>query len=183
MMQRPVLSGVLATVGERSHNVRIVRKLFGLPDDDLFDEGLEQRLRGFQKVAGLVPNGWLTEHTYKVICRVKNYSESGEATVTASVVGAVVSGLPVAMVTSNSFEDKTAFWISFLGGLIAIGIGVGKFYQWWKRSIETNFEQSQCLLALSDKVGEIVEQIERIEARQVAIKNEITPLIRKANSE
>ena len=182
-MQSSAPSGVMATIGERSHKVRTVRRLFGLSDDDLFDDKLEQRLRGFQKIAGLVPNGWLTEHTFNVLCRVKNYSDDGGATVSMAVLGSVASGLPLAVATSNTFEDKTTFWVTFLGGLIAIGIGVGKFYQWWKRSIESNYQHGQSLQALSDKVGEIVEQIERIEARQVAIKNDIAPLIRKVANE
>jgi hypothetical protein len=183
MIQRPVLSGVLSTAGERSHYVRTVRRLFGLPDDDLFDEKLEQRLRGFQQVAGLVPNGWLTEHTYRVLCRVKNYSDDrGEATVTLSVAGAVATGLPVA-VAMSTFEDRSTFLVSFIGGLIAIGLGVGKFYQWWKRSIETSFAQEQTLKLLTDRVEELVCQIERIEARQLTIKNDIDPLIRRANGE
>lgn len=171
-------SGVLAVNGESSHYVRTVRMLFGLPDSDLFDEKLEQRLRGFQRVAGLVPSGWLTEHTFNVLCRVKNYSDAGEATVSLAVAGSVATGLPVVMAVSQ-FEDRSTFLISFIGGLVAIGLGVGKFYQWWKKSVETSYEASQTLKELSDRVNEVVCQIERIEARQLTIKSRIEPMIGK----
>jgi hypothetical protein len=45
---------ILAVQGESSETIRGVRRLLALPDSDLFDEPMEQRLRGFQTVAGLV---------------------------------------------------------------------------------------------------------------------------------
>ena len=175
--------GVLAVRGESSETVRSVRRLLALPDSDLFDEPLEQRLRGFQTVAGLVPNGWLTELTYHRLRNVKGVSDDrGEATLTAAMVGSVLSGSPliVALASTESLANGTAFTISLLVGLLTIGLGAGKIYKAWKAGVEADIlhiendrKHAQVLTDLCAKFENVMEQVERIESRQLALKTKI----------
>jgi len=175
--------GVLAVRGESSETVRSVRRLLALPDSDLFDEPLEQRLRGFQTVAGLVPNGWLTELTYHRLRNVKGVSDDrGEATLTAAMVGSVVSGSPliVALASTESLANGTAFIISLFVGLMTIGLGAGKIYKAWKAGVEADIlhiendrKHAQVLTDLCAKFENVMEQVERIESRQLALKTKI----------
>ena len=107
-------SDILAVQGESSEMVRGVRRLLALPDSDLFDEPMEQRLRGFQTVAGLVPNGWLTGLTYDRLRAVKGLSsDRGVATVSMAMVGSVVSGSPLIVALVNEdFTNGTAMVVS-----------------------------------------------------------------------
>lgn len=175
--------GVLAVRGESSETVRGVRRLLALPDSDLFDEPLEQRLRGFQTVAGLVPNGWLTELTYHRLKNVKGVSDDrGEATLTAAMVGSVVSGSPliVALASTESLANGTAFIISLFVGLMTIGLGAGKIYKAWKAGVEADIlhiendrKHAKVLEELCAKFNDVIEQVERIESRQLALKTKI----------
>jgi hypothetical protein len=175
--------GVLAVRGESSETVRGVRRLLGLPDSDLFDEPLEQRLRGFQTVAGLVPNGWLTELTYHRLRNVKGVSrDRGEATLTTAMAGSVVSGSPliVALASTENLANGTTFIISLLVGLLTIGLGAGKIYKAWKSAIEADIlhienekKHAQVLESLCGKFEDVIEQVERIESRQLALKTKI----------
>lgn len=175
--------GVLAVRGESSETVRGVRRLLALPDSDLFDEPLEQRLRGFQTVAGLVPNGWLTELTYHRLRNVKGVSDDrGEATLTMAMVGSVASGSPliVALASTESLANGTAFTISLLVGLLTIGLGAGKIYKAWKAGVEADIlhiendrKHAQVLSDLCAKFNDVIEQVERIESRQLALKTKI----------
>lgn len=175
--------GVLAVRGESSETVRGVRRLLALPDSDLFDESLEQRLRGFQTVAGLVPNGWLTELTYQRLRAVKGVSvDRGEATLTMAMAGSVLSGSPliVALASTESLANGTAFTISLLVGLLTIGLGAGKIYKAWKAGVEADIlhiendrKHAQILSDLCDKFNDVIEQVERIESRQLALKTKI----------
>ena len=175
--------GVLAVRGESSETVRGVRRLLALPDSDLFDEPLEQRLRGFQTVAGLVPNGWLTELTYHRLRNVKGVSDDrGEATLTMAMAGSVVSGSPliVALASTESLANGTAFTISLLVGLLTIGLGAGKIYKAWKAGVEADIlhiendrKHAQVLTDLCAKFENVIEQVERIESRQLALKTKI----------
>lgn len=190
-VQRAV--GILAVAGERSEDVREVRRLLALPDSDLFDEPLEQRLRGFQHVAGLVPNGWLTELTYHRLRNVKGVSvDRGEATLTAAMVGSVVSGSPlfVALASSENLTNGTAFIISLFVGLITIGLGAGKIYKAWKDGVEADIlhienekRHAQILQDLCDKFENVIEQVERIELRQLTVKMQIDNLIKDKGTE
>lgn len=175
--------GVLAVRGESSETVRGVRRLLALPDSDLFDEPLEQRLRGFQTVAGLVPNGWLTELTYHRLRNVKGVSDDrGEATLTASMIGSVVTGSPliVALASTESLANGTAFIISLFVGLMTLGLGAGKIYKAWKAGVEADIlhiendrKHAQVLSDLCAKFNDVIEQVERIESRQLALKTKI----------
>lgn len=175
--------GVLAVRGESSETVRGVRRLLALPDSDLFDEPLEQRLRGFQTVAGLVPNGWLTELTYHRLRNVKGVSDDrGEATLTAAMVGSVVTGSPliVALASTESLANGTAFIISLFVGLMTLGLGAGKIYKAWKAGVEADIlhiendrKHAQVLTDLCAKFENVMEQVERIESRQLALKTKI----------
>ena len=180
-VQRAV--GILAVAGERSEDVREVRRLLALPDSDLFDESLEQRLRGFQHVAGLVPNGWLTELTYHRLRNAKGVSsDRGEATLTAAMLGSVVSGSPliVALASNENLTNGTAYVISLFVGLITIGLGAGKIYKAWKAGVEAGIlhienekRHAQVLQDLCDRFENVIEQVERIESRQLALKTKI----------
>jgi hypothetical protein len=175
--------GVLAVRGESSETVRGVRRLLALPDSDLFDESLEQRLRGFQTVAGLVPNGWLTELTYHRLRNVKGVSDDrGEATLTMAMAGSVLTGSPliVALASTESLANGTAFTISLLVGLLTIGLGAGKIYKAWKAGVEADIlhiendrKHAQVLTDLCAKFENVMEQVERIESRQLALKTKI----------
>jgi len=175
--------GVLAVRGESSETVRDVRRLLALPDSDLFDEPLEQRLRGFQTVAGLVPNGWLTELTYDRLKAVKGVSKDrGEATLTTAMVGSVVSGSPliVALASTENLTNGTTFIISLLVGLLTIGLGAGKIYKAWKSAIEADIlhienekKHAEVLESLCARFEDVIEQVERIESRQLALKTKI----------
>ena len=175
--------GVLAVRGESSETVRGVRRLLALPDSDLFDEPLEQRLRGFQTVAGLVPNGWLTELTYHRLRNVKGVSDDrGEATLSMAMAGSVLSGSPliVALASTESLANGTAFTISLLVGLLTIGLGAGKIYKAWKAGVEADIlhiendrKHAQVLTDLCAKFENVIEQVERIESRQLALKTKI----------
>ena len=175
--------GVLAVRGESSETVRGVRRLLALPDSDLFDEPLEQRLRGFQTVAGLVPNGWLTELTYHRLRNVKGVSsDGGEATLSMAMAGSVLSGSPliVALASTESLANGTAFTISLLVGLLTIGLGAGKIYKAWKAGVEADIlhiendrKHAQVLTDLCAKFENVIEQVERIESRQLALKTKI----------
>ena len=175
--------GVLAVRGESSETVRGVRRLLALPDSDLFDEPLEQRLRGFQTVAGLVPNGWLTELTYHRLRNVKGVSsDGGEATLSMAMAGSVLSGSPliVALASTESLANGTAFTISLLVGLLTIGLGAGKIYKAWKAGVEADIlhiendrKHAQVLTDLCAKFENVMEQVERIESRQLALKTKI----------
>lgn len=181
--------GVLAVRGESSETVRGVRRLLALPDSDLFDEPLEQRLRGFQTVAGLVPNGWLTELTYHRLRNVKGVSDDrGEATLTAAMVGSVLSGSPliVALASTESLANGTAFTISLLVGLLTIGLGAGKIYKAWKAGVEADIlhiendrKHAQVLTDLCAKFENVMEQVERIESRQLALKTKIDQIAKE----
>ena len=181
--------GVLAVRGESSETVRSVRRLLALPDSDLFDEPLEQRLRGFQTVAGLVPNGWLTELTYHRLRNVKGVSDDrGEATLTAAMVGSVLSGSPliVALASTESLANGTAFTISLLVGLLTIGLGAGKIYKAWKAGVEADIlhiendrKHAQVLTDLCAKFENVMEQVERIESRQLALKTKIDQIAKE----
>jgi hypothetical protein len=175
--------GVLAVRGESSETVRSVRRLLALPDSDLFDEPMEQRLRGFQTVAGLVPNGWLTELTYHRLRNVKGVSDDrGEATLTMAMAGSVLTGSPliVALASTESLANGTAFTISLLVGLLTIGLGAGKIYKAWKAGVEADIlhiendrKHAQVLTDLCAKFENVMEQVERIESRQLALKTKI----------
>ena len=175
--------GVLAVRGESSETVRGVRRLLALPDSDLFDEPMEQRLRGFQTVAGLVPNGWLTELTYHRLRNVKGVSsDGGEATLSMAMAGSVLSGSPliVALASTESLANGTAFTISLLVGLLTIGLGAGKIYKAWKAGVEADIlhiendrKHAQVLTDLCAKFENVMEQVERIESRQLALKTKI----------
>ena len=175
--------GVLAVRGESSETVRGVRRLLALPDSDLFDEPMEQRLRGFQTVAGLVPNGWLTELTYHRLRNVKGVSsDGGEATLSMAMAGSVLSGSPliVALASTESLANGTAFTISLLVGLLTIGLGAGKIYKAWKAGVEADIlhiendrKHAQVLTDLCAKFENVIEQVERIESRQLALKTKI----------
>jgi hypothetical protein len=175
--------GILAVHGERSETVRDVRRLLALPDSDLFDESLEQRLRGFQTVAGLVPNGWLTELTYHRLRNVKGVSDDrGEATLTMAMAGSVLTGSPliVALASTESLANGTAFTISLLVGLLTIGLGAGKIYKAWKAGVEADIlhiendrKHARVLTDLCAKFENVMEQVERIESRQLALKTKI----------
>lgn len=175
--------GVLAVRGESSETVRGVRRLLALPDSDLFDEPLEQRLRGFQTVAGLVPNGWLTELTYHRLRNVKGVSDDrGEATLTAAMVGSVITGSPliVALASTESLANGTAFIISLFVGLMTLGLGAGKIYKAWKSGVEADIlhiendrKHAKILEELCAKFNDVIEQVERIESRQLALKTKI----------
>lgn len=175
--------GVLAVRGESSETVRGVRRLLALPDSDLFDEPLEQRLRGFQTVAGLVPNGWLTELTYHRLRNVKGVSDDrGEATLTAAMVGSVITGSPliVALASTESLANGTAFIISLFVGLMTLGLGAGKIYKAWKAGVEADIlhiendrKHAKVLEELCAKFNDVIEQVERIESRQLALKTKI----------
>jgi hypothetical protein len=175
--------GVLAVRGESSETVRGVRRLLALPDSDLFDEPMEQRLRGFQTVAGLVPNGWLTELTYHRLRNVKGVSDDrGEATLTMAMAGSVLTGSPliVALASTESLANGTAFTISLLVGLLTIGLGAGKIYKAWKAGVEADIlhiendrKHAQVLTDLCAKFENVMEQVERIESRQLALKTKI----------
>ena len=175
-------SDVLATQGETSETIRGVRRLLALPDSDLFDEPMEQRLRGFQTVAGLVPNGWLTGLTYDRLRAVKGLSsDRGVATVSMAVVGSVVSGSPLVVALVNEdLTNGTAMVVSLLVGLITIGLGAGKIYKAWKAGIEADFlhiendkRSAQTLESLCGKFENVIEQVERIESRQLTLKTKI----------
>jgi len=175
--------GVLAVRGESSETVRGVRRLLALPDSDLFDEPMEQRLRGFQTVAGLVPNGWLTGLTYDRLRAVKGLSsDRGEATLSVAMVGSVVSGSPliVALASADGLANGTAFTVSLLVGLLTIGLGAGKIYKAWKSGIEAGVlhiendkRHAETLEALCGKFENVIEQVERIESRQLTLKTKI----------
>ena len=175
--------GVLAVRGESSETVRGVRRLLALPDSDLFDEPMEQRLRGFQTVAGLVPNGWLTELTYHRLRNVKGVSDDrGEATLTMAMAGSVLTGSPliVALASTESLANGTAFTISLLVGLLTIGLGAGKIYKAWKAGVEADIlhiendrKHAQVLTDLCAKFENVMEQVERIESRQLTLKTKI----------
>ena len=175
-------SDILAVQGESSEMVRGVRRLLALPDSDLFDEPMEQRLRGFQTVAGLVPNGWLTGLTYDRLRAVKGLSsDRGVATVSMAMVGSVVSGSPLIVALVNEdFTNGTAMVVSLLVGLITIGLGAGKIYKDWKAGIEADFlhiendkRSAQTLESLCGKFENVIEQVERIESRQLVLKTKI----------
>lgn len=185
--------GVLAVRGESSETVRSVRRLLALPDSDLFDESLEQRLRGFQTVAGLVPNGWLTGLTYDRLRAVKGVSDDrGEATLTAAMVGSVVSGSPliVALASTESLANGTAFIISLFVGLITIGLGAGKIYKAWKAGVEADIlhiendrKHAKILEELCAKFENVIEQVERIELRQLSVKMQIDNLSKEKDTQ
>jgi len=177
------VSDILAVQGESSETIRGVRRLLALPDSDLFDEPMEQRLRGFQTVAGLVPNGWLTGLTYDRLRAVKGVSDDrGEATLTAAMVGSVISGSPliVALASTESLANGTAFIISLFVGLMTIGLGAGKIYKAWKAGIEADIlhiendrKHAKVLEELCGKFENVIEQVERIESRQLVLKTKI----------
>jgi hypothetical protein len=185
--------GVLAVRGESSETVRSVRRLLALPDSDLFDDSLEQRLRGFQTVAGLVPNGWLTGLTYDRLRAVKGVSDDrGEATLTAAMVGSVVSGSPliVALASTESLANGTAFIISLFVGLITIGLGAGKIYKAWKAGVEADIlhiendrKHAKILEELCAKFENVIEQVERIELRQLSVKMQIDNLSKEKDTQ
>jgi len=174
---------ILAVQGESSETIRGVRRLLALPDSDLFDEPMEQRLRGFQTVAGLVPNGWLTGLTYDRLRAVKGVSDDrGEATLSMAMAGSVLSGSPliVALASTESLANGTAFTISLLVGLLTIGLGAGKIYKAWKAGVEADIlhiendrKHAQVLTDLCAKFENVMEQVERIESRQLALKTKI----------
>lgn len=185
--------GVLAVRGESSETVRGVRRLLALPDSDLFDEPLEQRLRGFQTVAGLVPNGWLTELTYHRLRNVKGVSsDGGEATLSMAMAGSVLSGSPliVALASTESLANGTAFTISLLVGLLTIGLGAGKIYKAWKAGVEADIlhiendrKHAKILEELCAKFENVIEQVERIELRQLSVKMQIDNLSKEKDAQ
>lgn len=185
--------GVLAVRGESSETVRGVRRLLALPDSDLFDEPMEQRLRGFQTVAGLVPNGWLTELTYHRLRNVKGVSDDrGEATLTAAMVGSVITGSPliVALASTESLANGTAFIISLFVGLMTLGLGAGKIYKAWKAGVEADIlhiendrKHAKILEELCAKFENVIEQVERIELRQLSVKMQIDNLSKEKDAQ
>jgi len=176
-------AGILAVRGESSETISEVRALLGLPAGDLFDEPLEQRIRGFQTVAGLVPNGWLTGITYDRLRSVRGVpNDRGEATMTVAALGSVATGSPllVALASTENLANGTAFTISLLVGLLTLGLGAGKIYKSWKSAIEADIlhienekRHAELLETFCDKLENVIEQVERIESRQLVLKTKI----------
>jgi hypothetical protein len=90
----------------------------------------------------------------------------GEATIMMSVVGALAAGSPLVagvILTSDNVAGATTFIVALIVGLISIGTGVGKLYARLKAQVAASVQRDELLL-------QIVQRIERIEARQIEIQ-------------
>ena len=83
-----------------------------------------------------------------------------------SVVGALAAGSPLVagvILTSDNVAGATTFIVALIVGLISIGTGVGKLYARLKAQVAASVQRDELLL-------QIVQRIERIEARQIEIQ-------------
>ena len=91
--------------------------------------------------------------------------DDGEATIVASIIGAIAAGSPIAagvILTSDNVAGATTFVIALMVGLVSIGTGVGKLFSRWKSQIEAGLKRDELLC-------DLVDRISRIEDRQLKI--------------
>jgi hypothetical protein len=91
--------------------------------------------------------------------------DDGEATVMASIIGAMAAGSPLAagvILTSDNVAGATTFVIALMVGLVSIGTGIGKLFSRWKAQIESDLKRDELLC-------DLVDRITRIEDRQLKI--------------
>ena len=91
--------------------------------------------------------------------------DDGEATIVASIIGAIAAGSPIAagvILTSDNVAGATTFVIALMVGLVSIGTGVGKLFNRWKSQIEAGLKRDELLC-------DLVDRISRIEDRQLKI--------------
>lgn len=91
--------------------------------------------------------------------------DDGEATVVASIIGAMAAGSPIVagvILTSDNVAGATTFVIALMVGLVSIGTGVGKLFSRWRYQIEAGVKRDELLC-------DLVDRISRIEDRQLKI--------------
>ena len=96
-------------------------------------------------------------------------SENGQATIMASVVGAVAAGTPIIagiVLTTDNVSASVTFVVALLVGLISIGTGVGKLYTRFKAQLEASIRRDELLT-------DLVRRIDRIEHRQIEIQRRL----------
>lgn len=88
-------------------------------------------------------------------------NDQGSATVGLAILGAVTTAAPVIAAASN----LSTFYIvvTSIVACIAIGAGVGRLYKRWSESIISSSRRN-------DLLDELVERLDRIEARQIKIE-------------
>lgn len=93
--------------------------------------------------------------------------DSGEIAILGSMVGAALTGMPVAvLISDNSIADNLSFLVATLVSLLALGAGIGRIYKMWKMSVLESMERDNLLKDLADR-------LHRIEERQINIEDSI----------
>ena len=94
--------------------------------------------------------------------------DSGEIAILSSMVGAALTGVPIAVLLSdNAIADNLSFLVAMFVSLLALGAGIGRIYKMWKMSILESMNRDQLLKDLADR-------LHRIEERQIKIEDSIT---------
>lgn len=99
---------------------------------------------------------------------LKIHSDSGEATVLMSGVGALLTSSPVivGLISQSDAAGNLSFIIALLVSVFALGAGVGKLYNVIKKSIIVSAERDSLL-------NELVTRLDSIENRQIQIQEEV----------
>jgi len=96
-------------------------------------------------------------------------TDEGEATMLASVGGALAAGSPLVagvVLTSDNVAGAMTFVVALIVGLISIGTGVGKLYARLKANVAASIRRDELL-------DEIVKRMDRIENRQIQIQQRL----------
>ena len=92
-------------------------------------------------------------------------TDSGEATILLSIMGAIASGTPLAVgvaISNDDFVSSAYLITAIVVSLATIGAGVGRLYSRWKRQIELTMNRDQMM-------EDLCERMQRIEERQLWI--------------
>lgn len=100
--------------------------------------------------------------------KLKIDSDSGEATILISGVGAVLTSSPVivGLISQSDAAGNLSFIIALLVSVFALGAGVGKLYNVIKRGIIESAKRD-------DLLSELVTRLDSIENRQIQIQEEV----------
>ena len=100
--------------------------------------------------------------------KLKIDSDSGEATILISGVGAVLTSSPVivGLISQSDAAGNLSFVIALLVSVFALGAGVGKLYNVIKRGIIESAKRD-------DLLSELVTRLDSIENRQIQIQEEV----------
>jgi hypothetical protein len=100
--------------------------------------------------------------------KLKIGSDSGEATILVSGIGAVLTSSPVivGLISQSDAAGNLSFIIALLVSVFALGAGVGKLYNVIKKSIIESAKRD-------DLLSELVTRLDSIENRQIQIQEEV----------